>query len=139
MAKKWIPTPEILKDIEQMAASGLNEQDIAWNIGLHPTTFSEKKSDYEDLEESISRGRARGVRRVTSALVEQAEAGNTQAAVFYLKNRRPDQWNDIQAVSQIQVNLGRLSDSQLLDELRKDPQMLNAAGLEIEQQQQIEN
>ena len=38
---------------------------------------------------------------------------------------------------QIQVNLGRLSDSQLLDELRKDPQMLNAAGLEIEQQ--IEN
>jgi hypothetical protein len=40
-------------------------------------------------------------------------------------------------VSQIQVNLGRLSDSQLLDELRKDPQMLNAAGLEIEQQ--IEN
>ena len=57
--------------------------------------------------------------------------------MFYLKNRRPDQWNDIQAVSQIQVNLGRLSDSQLLDELRKDPQMLNAAGLEIEQQ--IEN
>ena len=88
---------------------------------------------------NYARGRAQGVRRVTSALVEQAEAGNTQAAVFYLKNRRPDQWNDIQAVSQIQVNLGRLSDSQLLDELRKDPQMLNAAGLEIEQQQQIEN
>ena len=137
MAKKWIPTPEILKDIEQMAASGLNEQDIAWNIGIDHGTLTRKKHDFEQIEQSISRGRAQGVRRVTSALVEQAEAGNTQAAVFYLKNRRPDQWNDIQAVSQIQVNLGRLSDSQLLDELRKDPQMLNAAGLEIEQQ--IEN
>lgn len=137
MAKKWIPTPEILRDIEQMAASGLNEQDIAWNIGIDPGTLTRKKHDFEQIEQSISRGRAQGVRRVTSALVEQAEAGNTQAAVFYLKNRRPDQWNDIQAVSQIQVNLGRLSDSQLLDELRKDPQMLNAAGLEIEQQ--IEN
>jgi hypothetical protein len=58
--------------------------------------------------------------------MEQIEGGNHQAAAFYLKNRRPQEWNDIQSVAAIQVNLGKLTDTQLLDEIRQDPAMTTA-------------
>lgn len=131
MAKKWIPTEQTYQDIERMAALGLNEQDIAHNLGLEPTTFSRKKTEFEQLEQHITRGRAKGIQKVTGHLMEQIEGGNHQATAFYLKNRRPTEWNDIQSVAAIQVNLGKLSDTQLLDELRGDETIAHAVANEL--------
>ena len=139
MGKKWIPTPEILKDIEQMAMTGLDEQDIAWNLGIHPTSFSTKKHDFPQIEERITRGCAQGIRRATSSLLKQVDSGNLEATRFFLKNRRPETWNnDVQSQAQIQINLSRLNDSQLLDELRGDASLLNAVGGRIPQAKQVE-
>ena len=126
MGKKWIPTEETYAEIERMAALGLNEQDIAHNLDLDPATLSRKKEEFNQLDQSITRGRAKGVVKVTGHLMEQIEGGNHQAAAFYLKNRRPQEWNDIQSVAAIQVNLGKLTDTQLLDEIRQDPAMTTA-------------
>ena len=131
MAKKWIPTEQTYQDIERMAALGLNEQDIAHNLGLEPTTFSRKKTEFEQLDQHITRGRAKGIQKVTGHLMEQIEGGNHQATAFYLKNRRPTEWNDIQSVAAIQVNLGKLSDTQLLDELRGDETIAHAVANEL--------
>ena len=140
MGKKWIPTEKILKDIEQMAMTGLDEQDIAWNLGIHPTSFSHKKHEFPAIEERITRGCAQGIRRATSSLLEQVDSGHLEATKFFLKNRRPDTWNnDIQAQANIQINLSKLNDSQLLDELRGDPTLLNAVSGKIPQAKQIEN
>jgi len=139
MGKKWIPTEKILKDIEQMAMTGLDEQDIAWNLGIHPTSFSSKKNEHPEIEESITRGCAQGIRRATSSLLDQVDSGHLEATKFYLKNRRPDAWNnDIQNQANIQINLSKLNDSQLLDELRGDPTLLNAVSGQIPQAKQIE-
>lgn len=139
MGKKWIPTPEILKDIEQMAMTGLDEQDIAWNLGIHPTSFSTKKHDFPQIEERITRGCAQGIRRATSSLLKQVDSGNLEATRFFLKNRRPETWNnDVQSQAQIQINLSRLNDSQLLDELRGDASLLNSVGGQIPQAKQVE-
>ena len=82
------------------------------------------------LNEAILRGRARGIRSMTGYLRDLAEAGNTHATMFYLKNQAPDQWaNDLQSVAKIQVNLARISDSELLNELREDPALLNAVNI----------
>ena len=140
MGKKWIPTDKILKDIEQMAMTGLDEQDIAWNLGIHPTSFSHKKHEFPAIEESITRGCAQGIRRATSSLLEQVDSGHLEATKFFLKNRRPDTWNnDIQAQANIQINLSKLNDSQLLDELRGDPTLLNAVSGKIPQAKQLES
>ena len=49
--------------------------------------------------------------------------------MFYLKNRSADQWNnDTQNVAKIQVNLSRISDSELLSELRDDPALLKVVN-----------
>ena len=82
------------------------------------------------LNDAISRGRARGIRNVTTNLREQISDGNAQSTMFYLKNRAADQWaNDLQNVAKIQVNLSRISDSELLSELRDDPALLKAVNI----------
>ena len=139
MAKKWIPTEETYQDIERMAALGLNEQDIAHNLGIEPSTFSRKKDEFDQLDQHITRGRAKGIQKVTGHLMEQIEGGNHQATAFYLKNRRPTEWNDIQSVAAIQVNLGKLSDTQLLDELRGDETIAHAVANELPELEGIKN
>ena len=139
MGKKWIPTEETYAEIERMAALGLNEQDIAHNLNVYPTTLSDKKKDFQEIEEAITRGRAKGVVKVTGHLMEQIEGGNHQAAAFYLKNRRPQEWNDIQSVAAIQVNLGKLTDTQLLDELRADQSITHALANELPELEGINN
>ena len=70
-------------------------------------------------------------------MIDQAEQGNAHATIFYLKNRAPDTWaNDVNAVSKIQINLARISDSELLTELRDDEALSNVVDqnmIEIEQ------
>ena len=111
---------EVLEKIEVLASRGLSQQDIAYCIGIHPTTLSEKKYENKQLQEALKRGKARGLAQITNALFEQALAGSTGAACFYLKNRDSENWTDTQSIK-AEINVSKLSDSQLLDELRQDP------------------
>jgi hypothetical protein len=45
-----------------------------------------------EIVEAIKRGQASGISQVTNFLFDQAENGNTSAAIFYLKNRA--HWKD---------------------------------------------
>jgi hypothetical protein len=66
---------------------------------------------------------------MTGNLRNQAEDGNTHATMFYLRNMATDTWNNDSAnVAKIQVNLARISDSELLTELREDPALLQVVN-----------
>ena len=41
--------------------------------------------------------------------------------MFFLKNRDPDRWSDVKSVNAVQIKVGKMSDTQLLEELRSDP------------------
>ena len=128
--KKWEVTQEVIDEAEKLAGLGLNMEQISWNLGINPSTLYKYKAQMGALKEAISRGCARGIAAMAGNLKDQAENGNTHATMFYLKNRAPDQWaNDIQNVAKIQVNLSRISDSELLNELREDPALLNAVNI----------
>ncbi len=85
MTKKWEPTPEILKEVERLAALGMYEEQIALCVGIHPDTFSHKKAEYEQLSRAIKRGAAQGVALVTEKLIQNVQDGNVTAQIFYLK------------------------------------------------------
>ena len=119
-------TEEVYQKIEELAGQGLNERDIAYCIGMHPTTFSEKKYKLEKLRESVKKGQAQGLQTVTSCLMDQVKSGNPTSTIFYLKNRSPNEWNDVQSINSVQINLGKMTDSQLLNELRSDQGMVEA-------------
>ena len=130
MSKAFEITKEVIKEAEECGALGLTMEQTAWNLGVNPSTLYKYKAKMGELADAISRGRARGIRSMTGNLRDQAEAGNTHATMFYLKNQAPDQWaNDLQNVAKIQVNLSRISDSELLSELREDPALLKVVNL----------
>lgn len=83
--KPWIPTEEELKKVESLAARGMLQQDIALCLDIHPATLSEKKGQLDSLNEAIKRGKAKGIARVTNALLKNIDTGNVTAQIFYLK------------------------------------------------------
>ena len=130
MSKAFQVTDDVLKEVEECGALGMSMDQISWYIGVNPSTLYKYKAQMGALHDAISRGRARGIRNVTTNLREQISDGNAQSTMFYLKNRAADQWaNDLQNVAKIQVNLSRISDSELLSELRDDPALLKAVNI----------
>ena len=117
--------------IESWARDGLDDKQIAANIGYNETYFSELKGKIPELSEALNNGRApidfaieskiyrkamgtkikvqqaikvkdvyydeEGRRcekeRVEIVELEQEIPSDTTAGIFWLKNRKPEQWN----------------------------------------------
>ena len=73
--------------VERLAAQGLTHDQIADALGIHRETLYARKRASSDFSDAIKRGQAKGIAKVTNSLFEQANIGNTAAAIFYLKNR----------------------------------------------------
>ena len=117
-------TPEILEKTERLAAQGLPQVQISACLGIVPKTLIEKKRAFSSFSDAIKNGRAKGVGTITNALFESAVKGSVPAQIFYLKNRDQENWSDVQAHNVSVV--AKLSDSQLLDEVRSDPKLIEA-------------
>lgn len=115
----WL-TPEGLLKIEGWARDGLTDEQIAANIGIGYSTLQTWKSKYQDIQESLKKGKEVIDRQVENALLKRAlgyeyeevkekfEGGvltertvtkkevvaDTAAQIFWLKNRKPDTWRD---------------------------------------------
>lgn len=95
-SKAWVLTEEKLEYIEKMSKMGMTEASIARNIGVHPSTFSEKKQIHPEIEEAIKRGNAVGEEVAISALwqmmLDPKSKGHVTGTIFYLKCKH--NWND---------------------------------------------
>ena len=78
----------------ELAAQGLSMEQIAYCVGVHPSTLYERQKAEPELSEAIKGGRADGIEEVTNHLMQSARDGNVTAQIFYLKNRAPDEWKD---------------------------------------------
>ena len=119
MAKRkyeyWL-TPEGLIKLEGWARDGLSDDQIAKNIGINRDTLYRWKKAYPDFSDALKRGKEVIDRQVENALLKRAlgytydevtfEDGvevkrvrkqvvpDTTAQIFWLKNRKPDDWRD---------------------------------------------
>ena len=128
MIKKKGPRPrqitkEFFQMIERLAARGLSQKQVCEASGFSETWWHAKKNEIPELEECYKRGVAKGLAEVSNAIYEQALNGSTGAACFFLKNRDPDRWSDVKSVNAVQINISKMTDTQLLEELRSDPVM----------------
>ena len=119
-------TDELLDQVEQLAARGLSQKQVCDVLGFSQSWWHSKKAELQELGECYKRGAAKGIADVSNAIYEQALAGSTGAACFFLKNRDPDRWSDVKSVNAVQINVSKLSDSQLLEEIRSDPGITNS-------------
>jgi hypothetical protein len=81
----WIPTPEILQQVEAMAGRFLKEEQIATLVGIHPNQFPEKKRNFPELAEAIRRGRAKVAVNISNKVYEVGMKGNPQMLIFLAK------------------------------------------------------
>ena len=112
---------ELLGRVEQLATRGLSQKQVCHALGFSETWWHAKKQEFSELGEFYKKGQAKGLAEVSNALYKQALSGSTGAACFFLKNRDPDRWSDLKSVNAVQINVGKMSDTQLLEELRSDP------------------
>ena len=93
--KPRLITEEFLEKVEHLAARGLSQQQVCDALGFSETWWYDAKQKNSDISESFKRGAARGLAEVSNAIYEQALNGSTGAACFFLKNRDPDRWSDV--------------------------------------------
>jgi transposase-like protein len=113
--EKWLEQENLLL-IEGWARDGLTDEQIAHNMGISTSTLYEWKKKYSDISESLKRGKEVVDRLVENALLKTAlgfdyiedtvtnkgdvvqvrkvQHPNTTALIFWLKNRKPEQWRD---------------------------------------------
>jgi hypothetical protein len=73
----------------------LTDEQIAINIGWSYNTLVVKKRKYSEFLKAIQDGKAEGIAAVSNAVFESAMDGNVSNQQFFLKNRAPDQWEDV--------------------------------------------
>lgn len=121
--KDWIAEEGLIK-IEGWARDGLINEQIANEIGIHPSTLYDWQKKYPKIAEALKKGKDVIDRQVENALLKRAlgykyeevktEIGedgtkvtktikevvpDTTAQIFWLKNRKPEQWRDKRDVS----------------------------------------
>jgi hypothetical protein len=73
--------------IEEMAGSGLTEQEICLCLDISRTTLYRRKRDSQHVAEAIERGKAKAHAVVANALFELCKERNLGAIVWFEKSR----------------------------------------------------
>nr|DAF13719.1 MAG TPA: terminase small subunit [Caudoviricetes sp.] len=139
MAKytEWL-TREGLLQIEGWAKDGLIDEQIAKNMGVAYSTFKDWKKRFPDLSAVLKRSKEVVDREVENALFESAKGfvyeeetvtntgevvtvkkyskPNVTAQIFWLKNRKRNEWRDKQEIEQttrtIDIKVGDWDDNE---------------------------
>ena len=95
MAKidEWLEKDKLIL-LEGWARDGLTKEQIAHNIGIGRTTLYEWEQKEPNIANVLKRNREIVEFEVENALYKSAMSGNVTAQIFWLKNRRKEQWRD---------------------------------------------
>lgn len=91
--EEWL-TKDGLILIEGWARDGLTDEQIAHNMGISRDTLYEWKKKFPDISDALKKTKEVVDREVENALFKKACEGDTTAMIFWLKNRRPNDWRD---------------------------------------------
>ncbi|MDU0429199.1 helix-turn-helix domain-containing protein [Staphylococcus chromogenes] len=135
----WLE-PEQLVQIQGWARDGLTMDQIAYNMGITKPTLYKWQKKNNNLVNALKVGRDSTDRQVENALfknaigfhyteeqltddgevveVQKYSKPNTTAQIFWLKNRKPDEWREKQNVEHEgtvnqNMNISKLTDEEL--------------------------
>jgi len=117
--------------LEYLASLNMGTMDICRNLGISWDTFDRNKKRKAEFADALQRGKAKGLQRATSRLMDKIDDGEFQAIQFYLKNADSDNWADRQEVNH-QLNLssvlqeaqGRIIEGERVKEVTNSDQFL---------------
>ena len=100
MAKinEWLKEDNLIL-LEGWAREGLTDEQIAHNIGIDRTTLYRWKEKECNIYNALKRSKDIVDYEVENALLKSALEGNVTAQIFWLKNRKKEQWREKQEYS----------------------------------------
>jgi transposase len=142
--QEWIETDGLLK-IEGWARDGLTNEQIAKKIGVSTETLYTWKNKYSEISDALKKGKEVIDRQVENALLKRAlgyeytetkieeefgeitkktvtvkqVAPDVTAQIFWLKNRKREEWRDKQHVEVSNLAEEQSKLSELLEQRRK--------------------
>ena len=93
MIYKW-EQPDNLFLIQGWKRNGLTDEQIAKNIGIGTRTLYDWRDKSPQITQALKRGKIHADFMVENALYKKALEGNVTAQIFWLKNRKPEDWKD---------------------------------------------
>ena len=97
--------------VEHLASLNLGIMDICKSLGMGWDTFNKhRQKKNSELSDRLEKGKAKGLQRATSKLMEKIEDGEFQAIQFYLKSADRDKWAEKAEISHV-LNLSEIISS----------------------------
>ena len=95
MAKinEWLEDDKLVL-LQGWARDGLTNEQIANNIGINAKTLYEWKNKESKIRNVLKDGREVVDYLVENALLQNALSGNVTAQIFWLKNRKKNEWRE---------------------------------------------
>lgn len=97
--------------VEGWKREGLSEEQIAHNLGIAIKTLCDYKLKYPQFLQAIKKGKEVVDFEVENALYKNAMTGNVTAQIFWLKNRKKENWKDKVEVA----NVGNEVNNQIMN------------------------
>ena len=82
------------EQISRWSGDGLSETQIATLLGVNISTITREKKRNEQFAHAIKKGRYKAIQNVANKVYQNAMDGKETSAIFFLKCRDPDNWND---------------------------------------------
>ena len=100
MARPTTYSPLIIPIVRACATFGATAEEIANYLNIPWGSFKRWIYAEPELREALKRGRDASDERVVESLYRKALSGDVGACCFWLKNRRPSEWRDVQHIDQ---------------------------------------
>lgn len=88
--------PEYADEAMKLCLLGAKDKELADFFNVSESTLNKWKIDYPEFSESLREGKENADAKIAHSLYQQALQGNTTAQIFWLKNRRRQDWRDKQ-------------------------------------------
>lgn len=110
MAKVGRPSsfkPEFVEQAHSLALLGATDADLADFFDVTPQTINNWKKDFQEFFDALKAGKSLADAKVAKSLFQRAVGydigdkhypSDTTAAIFWLKNRRRQDWRDVHQV-----------------------------------------
>jgi len=90
---EWLTDDKLIL-LQGWARDGLTNEQIANNIGINVKTLYEWKNKHSNISNALKDGRDVVDYQVENALLLNALSGNVTAQIFWLKNRKKNEWRE---------------------------------------------
>lgn len=89
----WLEEDKLIL-LQGWARDGLTNEQIAQNIGINPKTLYDWKNKESKIRNILKDAREVVDYQVENALLKNALEGNVTAQIFWLKNRKKNEWRE---------------------------------------------